>query len=191
MLIQWSPNFPSWLEEKNHHVSSVALLIVFVNLYYRIMIIDLIQSLPLEPLCRLIKQIQGKFTEPPRRPYRMPPCFLSTITNALGHVTVEERLFRIRPELGPRGNPTVTTPNGVFSMHHLCTCTVYGSMLICACALHTFTFAFVCNVDALARLLALAELDVSEQFWEEGVGSFKQVAIFRERNCQCRNIVYA
>lgn len=50
-----------------------------------------------------------------------PPCSLCAIENALGHVTEDERLFRIRPEKGLRGNPTVTTPNAVFCVHHLCT----------------------------------------------------------------------
>lgn len=56
----------------------------------------------------------------PLRPCCEPPCSLCAIENALGHVTEDERLFRIRPEKGPRGNPTVTTPNAVFCVHHLC-----------------------------------------------------------------------
>lgn len=61
---------------------------------------------------------------------------LSVIENALGHMTVAERLFRIRPELGPRGNATVTTPNGVFSVHHLC---VYMHSYV---LVSVFVFAF-------------------------------------------------
>lgn len=62
------------------------------------------------------------------QPLYVPPCSLCVIENALGHVTVDEWLFRIRPELGPRGNATVTTPNCLSSVYHLC---VY--VLICDC----------------------------------------------------------
>lgn len=70
---------------------------------------------------------------------------LCVIENALGHVTVDERLFRIRPELGPRGNATVTTPNGVLSVHHLCVCIcpyVLVSIFILACM---YVCAFSCT----------------------------------------------
>lgn len=54
-----------------------------------------------------------------------PPCCHWVIKKALGHMTVDEQLFRIRPELGPRGSATVTTPNGVFSVGRVCVCVLY------------------------------------------------------------------
>ena len=68
----------------------------------------------------LIMRDQDQFNVPLLSPCCAPPCSLCAIENALGHVTEDERLFRIRPEKGPRGNPTVTTPNAVFCVRHLC-----------------------------------------------------------------------
>ncbi len=68
-----------------------------------------------------------------------PTCSVCVIKSALGHMTVDERFFRIRPELGPRGNATMTAPNGVFSVHHLC---VYVRV-------NAFVFALIC-VHSLA-----------------------------------------
>ncbi len=92
-------------------------------------------------------------------------CSLCVIENALGHVTVDEWLFRIRPELGPRGNSTVTTSNGVFSVHHLCVC-VCVCVLICACkrvciSVCMCMFAFSCTKVCKG----LAKVVVSCQFW--------------------------
>lgn len=64
------------------------------------------------------------------------PCSLCVIENALGHVTADEWLLRIRPELGPRGTATVMTPNCVSSVHHLCVC----SYVIVS----VFVFVYVC-----------------------------------------------
>lgn len=50
-------------------------------------------------------------------------------------MTVDERLFRIRAELSPKGNAIVTTPNGVLSVHHVCVCGFIRviNVFVCVC----------------------------------------------------------
>lgn len=84
--------------------------------------------------------------------YRSSPavCRHALSVIALGHVTVDGLLFRIRPELCPRGNATMTTRNGVFSVHHL-------YVLICACecicvSVHVCAFSCTKVCKGLPRL---------------------------------------
>ena len=90
----------------------------------------------------LIMRDQDQFNVPLLSPCCAPPCSLCAIENALGHVTEDERLFRIRPEKGPRGNPTVTTPNAVFCVRHLCMYVLICVFILLHKGLHGLCFFF-------------------------------------------------
>ena len=89
----------------------------------------------------LIMRDQDQFNVPLLSPCCAPPCSLCAIENALGHVT-EDELFRIRPEKGPRGNPTVTTPNAVFCVRHLCMYVLICVFILLHKGLHGLCFFF-------------------------------------------------